>query len=682
MSKLPKFVPWRPWFVPVLPAAFSLLISLPIENTTVYWQDSGFYLTAVHEFSVLYPHGFVLYLALAKAWSWLLGPIFGFTLSVHLFSAFSVAGASSFAALAARGFLERLWPGGRHDGASVGTACLLASGFTMWHSALLAKTYSLYFLLLSILIWLMVIAERTREFTWMGFVLGLAWAAHPSAALLLPVMVVYAIARRDRLRQLGGLRLAGILGLAAGAAVGPVLFLPWIAARESTYHFASPRTLADLWSYLRGEQYVSGAHSFGVDPGRLVQAGRFFWEEYLGVGLALLAAGLSRMARTRPRLLVLFAAWVLPVAGTAVLFRAEGQLDLWMVALYLPLSLAVAAGIGWRPKAGPVLAAAGVAWSLLANFGDLNQHHYRYAEQFARLLLKNIDPGAPVLLNFDDSIATVSYLQAVQREREEIPIVVRQRLGFPWYDRALGRKTGVRIPDWERSYRSMPGIPPDQLELHAFANENVRPGRPVFSETPPNPRFLRPGLSVTPAGMLWKIAVDSEARLDTRYWDYPADVLALSRDLRRPRGVVFRGLESENAPRPEPFENRLLLRLLQARLALADATLEKDPKAALDQYELVRRAHPGYESDTRFILQWSTALFLSGRGAEAEPLLRALLAQQISVRTRMRIEYYLGEICRSGDRPAEARVHFEEALRQPEGDEALRRRIEQLLKHP
>ena len=49
-----------------LPALFSLLMSALTVGTTVFWQDSGFYLNAVHEMSVLYPHGFALYQVLCK----------------------------------------------------------------------------------------------------------------------------------------------------------------------------------------------------------------------------------------------------------------------------------------------------------------------------------------------------------------------------------------------------------------------------------------------------------------------------------------------------------------------------------------------------------------------------------------------------------------------------------------
>jgi len=60
-------VRFRSWAVPLLPFVFSLVLSVSTAGSTVFWQDSGFFLTAVHEGSVLYPHGFVLYLALCTA---------------------------------------------------------------------------------------------------------------------------------------------------------------------------------------------------------------------------------------------------------------------------------------------------------------------------------------------------------------------------------------------------------------------------------------------------------------------------------------------------------------------------------------------------------------------------------------------------------------------------------------
>jgi hypothetical protein len=664
----------------VIPFVFSLVLSIPTTGTAVFWQDSGFYLTAVHEFSVLYPHGFVLYLALCKAWTIVAAPVFGFTLSVHLFSALCAAGAASFAARAARAFLHRLDLGAGAGLAAIGAGCLLAAGYSFWHSALLAKTYALYYLGIAILLWLLASAERLRDFLLLGAVLGLCWAAHPSALLFIPAVLAVAWARRDRILDIGAKWIAAVAAIAVAAAVVPSLLLPLIASRESIYDFDSPRTVGALFDYLRGSRYTDAKSAFGFDPERILHALSFAWEEYLGVGLALLAAGVVSVARRRPRILLLFAAWLLPLVGITLVFRAEGQFDMWLVSAYLPLSLLLAAGLQMAALRRRGIAvgglAAGLIWMVAANFSDLNQRRYPYAEQFARFLTKNLDPGSTIYLAYDDSIATVSWLRAVKGEAADLTLVVGARLGFPWYDRRLARIPGVRIPAWEASWRAMPGIPPDSFELVSYANDNVGPGRALYSEKEPDARFLRPGLTVVPAGMLWKIAERGEARLEPKYWDFPADLLALSRDVRRPRGVTGATF------RPEPFEDRLLLRLIHARLRLADVMLERAPQAALDQYELVRRARPAFMDDEKFLFQWATALFLTDRTKEAEEVYLALLPRKIGSRTRALCRYHLGEILRSRGRREEARTHFEAALQSGALDDAWKKRIESRLQQP
>ncbi|HLY10413.1 MAG TPA: DUF2723 domain-containing protein [Planctomycetota bacterium] len=676
----------RSWAVPLVPFLWSLGLSVATVGSTVFWQDSGFYLTAVHEFSVLYPHGFVLYLALCKAWTVVAAPVLGFTLAVHAFSILCAAAASSCIALAARALLRRVEPLASPNLAAIGAACLAATGYSFWHAAILAKTYALYYLALAALLWLMARAERKSEFLAMGAVLGLAWAAHPSATLLLPVMLAYAWARRDRIREWGWGFAAGVVGLAAVVAIAPALFLPLIAQRGTPYDFDSPRTVGAMVEFLRGKRFTDGQGAFGFDGSRSLQAAQFVWEEYLGVGLVLLGIGAARLARRRPGLLGLLVAWVLPVAGTALVFRAEGQLDQWLVAAYVPLALLLAAGLqalGARNLSMPGAALAGaLLWMLASNGPDLTQRRYGRAEEFGRFLLKNLDSNSMLVVTYDDSVATVSYLQAVRGERRDVAMIVGARLGLPWYDDAVRRFTPCRIPDWERSFRSMPGVKVEAFELNAFANENVAPGHPLFCEVEPDLQTLRPDLAVVPAGMLWKIAVRGESALDGRYWDYPADLIQLGRERRRPRGVVLRGSEGGLTVRPEPYENRLLLRLIHARLRLADLMLDRTPQASLDQYELVRRAYPPFEEDLKFLLQWGTALALTHHPAEAETVLRVVAERETSRRSRALAWYQLGEIAFEAGRKGEAQVRWRGALESGGLDDARRRRAEEGVRQP
>src|SRR4029079_13232410 len=102
----------------------------------------------------------------------------------------------------------------------------VAGGCSFGSAAILAKPYALFYLGISALLWLMTVAERKRDFLALGILLGLCWAAHPSAALLLPAMLTYAALRRDRIREWGWGFFGAVAGLAAAAAFLPELLLP------------------------------------------------------------------------------------------------------------------------------------------------------------------------------------------------------------------------------------------------------------------------------------------------------------------------------------------------------------------------------------------------------------------------------------------------------------------------
>src|SRR6185436_15053108 len=148
------------FLVPAIPFALSLGLSLCTVGSTVSWQDSGYYLAAVRELGLLYPPGFVLYLISCKAWTLLLG-FLDFTLAVHLFSSICAAGAAAAIALAARDLLRNL--GSESEPAAIAAGALAATGFTFWSAALLAKSYALLFLILSVLMWRMIRAHESGK---------------------------------------------------------------------------------------------------------------------------------------------------------------------------------------------------------------------------------------------------------------------------------------------------------------------------------------------------------------------------------------------------------------------------------------------------------------------------------------------------------------------------------------
>lgn len=675
----------RPFLVPAVPAAFSLLLSSLTVGTTVFWQDSGYYLTAVHEMSVLYPHGFILYQALCKGWTVVAAPIFGFALSVHLFSSICAAAGASFGALAARDFLRKVEPGKPSELQAILAGCVLSAGYCYGHAAIIAKCYSLLTALLAALLWLAVRAERKGEYLALGAVLGSSWAAHPSAGLLLPAVIVFAWARRDRIREWGWGFTAAVAAVAVAAAFLPSLLLPALAARESIADFGNPRTAWEIAEYVSGHRFTGQKGAFAVEGWRWLSGARYAWEEYLGGGVLLLAAGSIRLCRSNPRMLAMIASWVLPVTIVTLLFTAEGQFDQWLVAAFVPMSLLVALGFSWAAERGRLglgaSAAVTLGWLLAVNLPLLHQRGYDWAEQYGRLLLKNLDANSVVLFSRDDPVAIGRYLQIVKGERPDVTIVNSSMLGQEWHDRRILSKKGLRIPPYGRMRSRMADAPWELAAMTAFVNENGGRGQPLFLDLRPEERFLRPDLVIVPAGMLWKVASRSEAGSDLKYWDYPVEPEAIPRDRRRARGhwsyVTSEGVRM----RPEPYEDRLFLPLLWSKARLADALLPSDPARALALYDRVFAAYPDAAQEARLLYHRAVALYSLERPAQALATLEALMALKPPADIAVYAHFYLGEVKSGLGRRDEARRHYQDAL-QLDPPPALRQALDAQLRRP
>jgi tetratricopeptide (TPR) repeat protein len=651
--------------VPGIPFFFSLALSACTVGSHVYWQDSGYYLTAVRDLTVLYSHGFILYVMFCKAWTLVAAPLLGLTLAVHLFSSFMAAAGASFTALAARDFLRKLDPSKRADLPAIGAACLLGAGYCYGHAAIIAKTYALSYALLALLLWLLVRAERKRDFLALGAVLGLSWAAHPAAALLVPGLLVYGWARKDRIREWGWGFFIGVVALAAAFAFLPCLVLPLLSARESLADLGNPRTLSDLISFVSGEKFTRQEEAFAFSLQRWLSGLRYAAEEYLGAALPLLL-GAAVLVRKHRGISVLLAGWIVPVLLVTLLFQGEGQFDQWLVFAYIPMSLLVSVGLSALQDRGTrtvwgVFAAAALSMAAL-NISLLSQKNYVWAEQYGRLLMKNLDPGSVLFLSRDDPLGICRYLQGLPGERTDVLPLSSSQLGEAWLDRRIERQKGLAVPEYGLLRRMKTVDTWEMVAVAAFANLNIGRVPAVFSDLRPSREFLREDLEIVPAGMLWKIALRGQAGVDLRYWDYPVKPEDIPRKGRRARGhwgyVTSEGTET----RSELYEDRFFLPLLWSRVRLADLMLPREPARALKVYESVRDVYPEALRDTRFAYHRGLAFYTSGQPGEAVRAWEELLESKPSPEIGVFVQFYMGELHREAGRPEEAARHYRSAL--------------------
>ena len=669
---------WKPPLSAWGPALLSLGLSLSCLGDRVYWQDSGFYLTAVKEFTALYPPGFVLYLLLCKGWTLLLGFV-DFTRAVHLFSAVCGAAAAGVLGVAVRDFLRARSgvlqvldgeTGRAEELCGAGAGALAASGFTFWFSGTYAKGYSFLYLVLALLLWRMVVAaerRRPRDFTIVAALIGLAWQAHPSAtgaglALLLFVGV--------HAKLLGAKGLAGRTALAAATALGPALLLPWLTSGDATMTFDEPRTLGEIARYAAGSAFTHREGVFGLQGSRWATAAQWFWEEFLGIGLLLLSAGAVRLWGLRRRLLGGLLLWVGLYTTLPTIFILEGQQDHWYVAAWLPLHGLVGLGLhgilrraGARgPAVAGALVAVGVAWAVAANRKDLDQRTYELAELYGQVNLGPLSPDAVFFATSDESSTIGHYLQQVKGVRPDVIIVRSGHLedgkgGLSWYDRRLMRRDPrLKAPDYAGVRAKHPRAAREHVIAAAFANANAGPDRAIYFEKPPPADMLRPDYALVPAGPLLKMVPRGKESLDPRAWAFPIEPEAVRQRFGRERGQDLMDTTGPMRSKTESYERRLFVVLLRARFHLADWHFRRGSmQPARDLLESVVRADPDAGGLEEVVFPLAVACAAVGPKDRAERLFRGLVQFASDPGVRARSWFHLGELAAAAGRAEEAR---------------------------
>jgi len=652
----------RRYGVPLVPFAVSLLLSAFTVGSSVGWQDSGFFLAAVKDLGVLYPPGFVLYLVLCKTWTLLLGFV-DFTLAVHLFSSVCAAGAAAAIAVAARELLRSEGPlfrldVGANDLAATAAGCLAASGFTFWSAALLAKPYALLYLVLALLIWRMIRADATgasRDYTIVAVLIGLAWAAHPSAAGVGLGLVLFVACSGRNLTAVGtGARVL----LAAAVAVAPSLLLPVLVSRDPAVFFGQPDSLEEWFRYLSGARFTGRAGVFGIDGFRVANAGRYFGEEFLVVALGLALFGLWRVSRVHRRLLLGMAAWTLPGAALAILFRIEGQEDFWLVGAWLPLYLAAAVGLAALPPqairwALPALATVGLVSSVALNLKSVSMRNYGLAEAYGRYHLEKVDRDAALILTSDDALSTTLYLQVVKGVRSDVAIVDSSRLDLPEYQRHLQRKFPSSVP-WDE-FVGISGLK-----------------RPVYWEV--LPRATGEG---TPEGPLYRLSAPDPT---PKPGDFPVRLEDVRARFGRQRGIRLEILPNGLKVEPEPYEQRWISLYVRCRARDAQFWFRKGAeegyRKAAALYEDARAADP-VRPDRDVVSGLAASYYLLKDFDRALPLYQQLLGLNPTPRQAVRACKFLSNIYRARGQSAEAQRYQDRAMAIVKSDPELRRELEQ-----
>ena len=472
-----------------------LALHVSAAARTVTFSDSGDFLMAIKTVGNCHGPGYPLYIMSAKVFSWIF-PVGSLAFRVSVFSGLlaSLSGCLIY------------WAVYRMTRSRVGgtvAALAFVFSYTYWYETVIPGPYALnicFFALLLVLVlrWERQIKAGLRNradntLALSAFVFGLAMTNHFSTLFLLPALLFFLLDTdwRTVLNPVNVLRMFAffLLGLL------PYIYEPTAAFRGPAYNYGDPSTLGRWFREIT--LYYDRGGLFGYPlkflPGRI---GRYFatlLTEFplffpLAV-LGLVAAFVKKGRKYGVFLVILF-------VTTSVMVMAYNQLESVLRAhFYYPSYLVVAIFIGfgaaWLTRlvarwASPrdvlvritVVGAIGLALvaltavSVPVHYGKVNKSNYTYARDMALAMLKRASPSGLILVDSDNVIFPLKYMQNVEGVATGVRVISPHSLSVPGWGaisdlglQAIAPGSGIGRSD------------PAYLRITKLAYEQV----PVFS---------------------------------------------------------------------------------------------------------------------------------------------------------------------------------------------------------
>lgn len=515
-------------------AVLLAVYSLTLAPGVTLW-DAGEFLAAIRTLGIPHPAGTPLYVLVAKCWSFLFAPVFGFARAVNLFSAAATAAAASLVTV-----LFARWTTDNAIGICAGILAGVMS--TIWLSATETEVYGLALLLGIVMLWAADSSGTSGDSRWMmllAYLTGLALSLHLSVLVVLPAALVLAFTGRDggfhlprgRRHHDGRSAHQSLLRLALYAAplillgASCILFLLVRATHDPAINQGNPSTLSALWDVITREQY--GARSLLPRSAPLyLQIGNLF--EYSDWQLALGVSGDPGPSFWRTSVTLLYAA--LGVFGC----MQHRKLDrrswrAWMaliftgslgVILYLNMKTGPSFGRGlvsdlnhearerdyffffffaawasWTavgavritkrlppaPASIPFIIA---ALPIVLNWSAVNRSLLTEdvtARENALAIIAPFPRNAVMLAIGDNDTYPLWYLQQVEGVRRDVTVVTIPLLSAAWYRAELARRSGLLDASAPLGWRG------ESTAIESVRHHAASLGRPVVS----SPYFLR-----------------------------------------------------------------------------------------------------------------------------------------------------------------------------------------------
>jgi Protein of unknown function (DUF2723) len=450
--------------------------------------DTPELITAAVTLGVPHPPGYPLFTMVAHLFSVLLiGPV---AFRVNLLAVACGAATATivyFTALRLSG----------NRAASICAALVLAFAPLFWSWSLVAEVFSLNNLLAAAFLYFLVVwqelPERMGLLVAAAFVSGLALSNQQTIVLLGPAVLFLLWRRRNQL-----FARPRMMALSAGALfVGllPYVYLPWAASRHPNLNWGDASSLERFLAVVTRKHFGTGqlinapqfqggspagrilalGASFGVIAGILLVLGAihafrrrrwYFWFSLVAFAFAgPIFAGYANINLSAPLTrFVLERFYLLPQVAVAPLIAFGVLLGADTLATLVP---------GIRRHATILTASVvvlAVVGGVVANYREIDQSRNHVTRRFAEDIFATLDPDSILVINGDEVIMPLTYLQEVEGYRPDVSLIVMPFLYTDWYVPQLRRHYPGLIVPFAR-YDGRSGT------MKALVEAN--PGRPV-----------------------------------------------------------------------------------------------------------------------------------------------------------------------------------------------------------
>ena len=432
----------------------SITLHVATAARTITFSDAGDFLMAIKTVGNCHGPGYPLFIMSAKMFSWIF-PVGSFAFRVSVFSGLlaSLSGCLIYWAVY-RMTRSRI-------GGTVAALAFLFS-YTFWYETVIPGPYGMNifffaFLLVLVLRWERQIKTGLRKradntLALSAFVFGLAMTNHFSTLFLLPALLYFLLATDWR----AVLNPGNILRMGAFFVLGllPYLYEPTAAFRGPAYNYGDPSTLGRWFRAVTLYYDRGGLFSYPLKflPARM---GRYFvtllteFPLFFPLAVLGLVAGFLKKSKKYGIFLVIF------FLMTSLTIMTYQQLESVLRAhFYYPSYLAVAIFIGFgaawlarltgrwassRDRLVKVTSVAAVGLVLVVltaiaipvHYDKVNKSDYTYARDMALAMLKRAGPNGLILVDSDNVIFPLLYMQNVEGVATGVRVVSPHSLRVP-----------------------------------------------------------------------------------------------------------------------------------------------------------------------------------------------------------------------------------------------------------